>query len=147
MKALEGIELEEQFAELARDVVTLHRDGVAQMSRLSAVRGSTREELYRRVCRGREYLHGRASEPVTLKEIARAACLSEFHFHRMFRAAFGVTASEYLRNLRMQRARVLLRDLPVTEVAAEVGYESLPTFSRVFRSYYGVAPSGIRKIG
>jgi AraC family transcriptional regulator len=82
-----------------------------------------------------------------LEEMAHAACLSPNHLLRTFRAAFGTSPHQYLVARRMDRAKSLLirTELPITELAATVGYQSLGTFSREFARHVGVAPSAYRR--
>jgi AraC-like DNA-binding protein len=121
---------------------------MSAISRLPAIRESTRVELYRRLSRGRDFLLSCASDPIQLKDMASAACLSPFHFHRVFKRVFGETPHRYLTRHRLQRAAKLLRqtNLSVTEICFRAGFESLASFSRLFRSEYGVAPSKFSKI-
>ncbi len=123
-------------------------DTVNAISRLPALRKSTRVELYRRLLRGRDFLLSCITEPIQLKDMASAAFLSPFHFHRTFKRVFGETPHRYLTRNRLQRAARLLRqtDLSVTEICLSTGFESLASFSNLFRSYYGVAPSKFSKI-
>src|SRR4030095_3069417 len=83
---------------------------------LPAVRASTREELWRRVSRARDYLHAHLAAPVSLSEVAAAACLSPFHLLRVFQAVFHQTPHQYLNNCRLDRAKFLLEKtrIPVT---------------------------------
>jgi transcriptional regulator GlxA family with amidase domain len=112
---------------------------------MPARRAATREELFRRVCRGQEFLHASAAEPIALADLAREACLSPYHLHRAFTRAFGKTPHEYRTALRLSRARGLLETSPlsVTEVCAAVGFESLASFSSLFRRTFGKPPSAI----
>lgn len=74
-------------------------------------------------------------------EMAAAACMSRFHYIRTFRRIYGVTPRQYLRDLRIAKAKALLKKgLPVTQVCLDVGYESLATFSRSFRRCTGHSP-------
>jgi AraC-like DNA-binding protein len=110
------------------------------------------EETFARLCRSRDFLAANLDRPVRLEDAAGAACLSPFHFHRMFARAFGETPHDFLRRQRIDRAKQLLaRDhLPITEVCLSVGYESLGSFSMLFRSMVGRSPMefrrGIRRI-
>jgi len=63
--------------------------------KVSAIRHSTREELYRRVLRGRDFLLSSLDQPIRLNDIARAACLSSFHFHRVFFQQHGFQRVEF----------------------------------------------------
>ena len=110
------------------------------------------DELFRRLCRSRDWLAARIDEPLRLADAAREACRSPFHYHRLFVHTFGETPHEFITKLRIDRAkRLLARDqLPVTEVCFAVGYESLGSFSTLFRTMVGYSPSaykrGIRRI-
>jgi AraC-like DNA-binding protein len=101
------------------------------------------DELFRRLCRSRDYLAAGLDQPLRLADAAREACLSPFHYHRLFSQTFGETPHEFLRRLRIDRAKRLLarEQLPVTEVCFAVGYESLGSFSSLFRTMVGYSPS------
>jgi AraC-like DNA-binding protein len=104
------------------------------------------DDTYRRLCRGRDLLAGEYQSRVLLAEAAREACLSQFHFHRLFRAAFGETPHDFLTRLRLDRARQLLAsERSVTEVCFEVGYESLGSFSSKFHSHFGRSPAAFQR--
>ncbi len=105
------------------------------------------EETFARLCRSRDFLVANIDQPVRLDDTASVACLSPFHFHRMFARAFGETPHEFLRRQRIERAKQLLaRDhVPVTEVCLSVGYESLGSFSTLFRSMVGQSPAQYRR--
>lgn len=137
--------LEESYLRLATVLLTLHDEARKQISRLSAARFSTRKELYRRASMGREYLHAVAFQKNTLEEASRAACMSAFHFQRTFAAVFGKTPHQYVTELRLNRALLLLQSgYAVTEACFSVGFESLGSFSTKFRNYFGVTPASVR---
>jgi AraC-like DNA-binding protein len=135
----------DSFLRLAAQMVREEESAARAKAQLPAVRAATRDELYRRVLRGRDYLVSQAGGRVTLAESARAACLSTFHFHRVFCQAFGVTPHQMLTRHRLERAAALLAmGVPVTEVCLAVGFESLGSFSSLFRRHYGVSPRRYR---
>jgi AraC-like DNA-binding protein len=135
--------MDQQFLELASDLAMLNRDLRRRVRLMPARRAATREELFRRVRRGQEFLHANAAEALSLDDLAREACLSPYHLHRAFTRAFGKTPHEYRTALRLARARRLLESsrLTVSEVCAAVGFESLPSFSTLFHRTFGYAPS------
>jgi AraC family transcriptional regulator len=142
---LDGRESEDWFVRLAGQMVREQRNAERAAARLPAVRVSTRRELFRRVLRGRDYLLSQAAESVTLPDAARAACLSPYHFHRAFTRAFGITPHQALTRHRMERAGTLLDSgQSVTETCLAVGFESLGSFSSLFRRYYRVSPRTFR---
>jgi AraC-like DNA-binding protein len=139
---------EEGFLMLAETLLRFYRRIEEEAARLPAVRESTKRELHRRLMKGRDYLHGHSSGAISLAEVARAACLSPYHFHRGFKQAFGQTPHEYLTALRLGEARRLIESgVKVLDAAVEVGFESPSAFSRLFRRYFHAAPSQFARSG
>jgi AraC-like DNA-binding protein len=102
---------------------------------------------FRRLCRARDYLGACYRERVTLALGARAACLSPFHFSRLFTEAFGETPHEFVTRIRIDEAKRLLlaENRSVTDICLDVGYESLGSFSSRFRSLTGFSPAAFRR--
>jgi AraC-like DNA-binding protein len=108
---------------------------------ISSVPNLLHDDTFRRLCRGRDLLASEYQSRVLLQQAAREACLSEFHFHRLFRATFGETPHDFLTRLRMDHARQMLAsEYTVTDVCLEIGYESLGSFSSKFHAYHGQSP-------
>lgn len=105
------------------------------------------DDLFRRLCRARDYLHAHAGEPIGLDDLAGQAALSRYHFLRRFRDAFGVTPHEYLTRERLRRAKLLLAAgrCSVTDVCFDVGFASLGSFSTLFAGRFGCPPSAWRR--
>lgn len=84
-----------------------------------------------------------------LRVLARAAALSPFHFHRIFRGMLGETPLELHRRLRLERAAwcLLNEETPITSLAFDAGYETHESFTRAFRARYDCAPSDFRQRG
>jgi AraC family transcriptional regulator len=139
--------LEEKLRELLAAMLASQHALNREVSTLPAVRASTREELWRRVNRGRDYLHARLAAPISLSEVAAAACLSPFHFLRVFQSAFGQTPHQYLNHCRIERAKFLLEKttIPVTAICLECGFTSLGSFSALFHKRCGMSPRAWRK--
>ncbi|AIE85013.1 helix-turn-helix transcriptional regulator [Fimbriimonas ginsengisoli] len=96
--------------------------------------------------RARDLIVARLDEPVSLAEAAREACLSPFHFHRLFVRTYGQTPHAFLTARRIDQAKRLLAegDLTVTEICFSLGYESLGTFSTRFQRIVGCSPTQYR---
>jgi AraC-like DNA-binding protein len=97
--------------------------------------------------RARDLIDLRYAEPLDLAALAREAGYSRFHFHRAFAAAYGETPRAYLVRRRLERAKTLLRvaNLSVTEICFLVGFESLGSFSALFRRVVGQTPTAYRQ--
>jgi len=106
-------------------------------------------EYAQRINRVIDYLRGNLDRQVKLEELAKVACFSEFHFHRIFGAVSGETLNNFTNRLRLEKAARLLRytDRSLTDIALACGFSSSATFSRAFRSAYDTSPSQFRKSG
>jgi AraC-like DNA-binding protein len=113
-----------------------------EIAGLTALRLSTRQELWRRLNRARDFIRARFETPLSLADMAGVACLSPFHFLRAFKAAFGMSPHQFMTACRVDRSKFLLErtEMPVTEVCLAVGFDSLGTFSSWFRRHNGVSP-------
>lgn len=147
-RAILRADWDDTFLRIGAFLICERSDVWRAIASLPAVTQSARTELYRRLLRGRDFLLASLSEPIQLKDIAAAACLSPFHFHRSFKRAFGETPHGYLTRHRLQRAAKLLRqtELSVTDVCLSTGFESPGSFCNLFRRHYGAAPGKFRKI-
>jgi len=91
-----------------------------------------------------DHVVGHLGEPLRLADVARAARLSPFHFHRVFQVLIGETLAEFVKRLRLERALVTMAHAPrssLTTIALTCGFSSSSDFSRCFKQRYGAAPS------
>jgi AraC family transcriptional regulator len=95
-----------------------------------------------------ELMRARLSEDISLDELAAEAQLSPFHFARMFKQSVGVPPRVYLTRLRLEKACELLEqtDLPITEIAYEVGYSSNQVLARIFLKHRQMSPTDYRRL-
>jgi AraC-like DNA-binding protein len=105
------------------------------------------DDVFRRLCRAREYLHEHHAERLLLAELASQAGLSRYHFLRLFHEAFGATPHQYLMDVRVERAKALLaaEHGSVTDVCFDVGFSSMGSFSALFAQRVGYPPSAWRR--
>jgi AraC-like DNA-binding protein len=139
--------LEEKLRELLAAMVKT-QDGLKRRTdELPAARASTREELWRRVNRARDFLHAHLGSQVRLSDVAVAACLSPFHLLRTFQSAFRQTPHQYLNQCRLERAKFLLEKtrIPVTAICLDCGFTSLGSFSALFHKSCGMSPRAWRR--
>ncbi|TKJ35560.1 hypothetical protein CEE39_00770 [bacterium (candidate division B38) B3_B38] len=95
-----------------------------------------------------KYIENNYTRKLYLGEIAKRACLSKHHFCRVFKTLTGQTVMEYVNNIRIEKAKELLRKtfFSITEICFEVGFTNISNFNRTFKKIAGVAPSKYRKI-
>ena len=104
-------------------------------------------ELLRRLLRAKDRMDAASEEAWPVSRLAAVSGVSEAHFARSFKEAFGVPPHRYLLTRRIERATALLRDtdLPITEIAFGTGWNSLGTFGRTFHDVTSESPSGFRE--
>jgi AraC-like DNA-binding protein/ligand-binding sensor protein len=97
--------------------------------------------------RAKAYIAGHHADPINLDEIANAMHVSTFYFCKMFKKATGITFTDYLGRVRVEKAKNLLLNphLRVSEIAYAVGFQSLTHFNRVFRDITGKSPTRFRE--
>lgn len=96
-----------------------------------------------RVNRAIDYVTQNLGEPLQLDDVARVACFSPFHFHRIFKSLVGETLNAFIKRVRLERALYLMSHdgASLTDIALRCGFGSSSDFSRSFRAEYGVPPS------
>jgi len=102
--------------------------------------------LLRRLLRAKDRIDGASHEAWPVARLAQVSGVSEAHFARSFKRAFGIPPHRYLLTRRIERAVALLceTDAPVTDIAFATGWASLGTFGRIFRDITGESPSEVR---
>jgi|SRR6201991_1454991 len=102
--------------------------------------------LLRRLLRAKDRMDAASHEAWPVKRLAEVSGVSEAHFARSFKRAFGLPPHRYLLTRRIEQATTLLRDtdLGITDIAFATGWESLGTFGRTFHDITGKSPSAMR---
>ncbi|WP_029905934.1 GyrI-like domain-containing protein [Prevotella sp. 10(H)] len=92
------------------------------------------------------YINGHLFDALDLKVLSGIACLSEFHFHRIFRAITGENTGEYIQRLRLEYVahKLLTTNMSITRITELTSYNSVYTLSRAFKNHFGVSPSVYR---
>lgn len=110
---------------------------------------ATSESYASRLTRVSAYIHDHLDEELSLDVLAEIACLSPYHWHRIYQAHFGETVAATVRRLRLQRAAADLAhtDRPIPKVAERAGYDSQAAFTRAFSTAFGLPPAKYREVG
>ena len=98
------------------------------------------------VLRAREYIEKHKSEELSLADVAKAAGASVYHFCKVFHKATGLKFTDYVARMRLEdaRSRLLNPNLRISEIAYDVGFQSLTQFNRTFKRVFGQSPSEFR---
>jgi len=116
------------------------------MDRNKQLRAGQDPALLRRLLRAKDRMDAASEEEWPIPRLAKVSGVSEAHFARSFKDAFGVPPHRYLLTRRIEKATALLRDtdLSITDIAFQTGWSSLGTFGRTFRDITGKAPAEFR---
>ena len=104
-------------------------------------------DLSSRLSKARDYMHSHYDSKISLGKLSSLACVSKGHFQRAFKQKYGVSPVTYINQYRISAARNLLgtTTLSCAEIAAEVGFEDIFYFSKVFKKVTGCNPKSLRK--
>jgi len=137
---------EEQLAFLLERMLQQRESEHARIAELPALRSATRAEVHRRVMRAANYIHSNFERDLSLDQLAHEACLSKFHFLRLFRQVTGLTPYSYLLRKRTLVARRLISStqLGFDEIALQVGFAARSSLFRQMRRWLGTSPGALR---
>ncbi len=109
----------------------------ARLTEIKSIKTGTKKELYKRIQAGRQFIHDNFQKPITLNEMSKAATLSEYYFHRVFRNFFKITPCQYHNLVRMEKAQSLLNKgkHSKTEVAYICGFQDPKYFSKAYKKW------------
>jgi AraC family transcriptional regulator len=112
------------------------------------MRSATEQTYKERILRVLVHIQDHLGEDLPLETLARVACFSPHHFHRIFGAMVGESVKEHIRRLRLERAayRLQFGNQRVTDIVFDAGYETHESFTRAFRAMFGTSPSRFRKL-
>ena len=104
------------------------------------------EDYVRSVLKALIYIEEHLDEELTIEEIAKIACYSPYHFHRIFHAVVGESLYQHVKRLRLERAADRLRntDKPVTQIALDASYDTPSSFTKAFKQVMGISPRNYR---
>lgn len=140
------LRFEEQLTSLLSYHLLQHQHIAHIVNNLPPVRKATRIELYKRLSRAMDVLRSGFCEAISLDQLAAEACLSKYHFLRLFRQAYGLSPYQYIQQLRIEKARVLLTDsfLSIADIADLLGFDNSQSFSRLFFQKMRLYPTQYR---
>lgn len=133
---------EETFLTIAKKVVLQEIDNFKSLSNLRSIRSTTKKELLKRLLKGKEFIDENYLGNPGMADIVKQSNMSEFHFFRSFKQAFGYSPYQYMMKKRLEHATILIgKDETFTTVALKCGFPDLFTFSKAFKRAYGSSPS------
>jgi AraC-like DNA-binding protein len=105
-----------------------------------------KQYLYRQIIRAKLYIDANYARAIDLENIADEACFSKFHFSRLFRSIYGKTPHQYLTSIRIERAKDQLESgSSVKEACFAVGFDSITSFTGLFKRRIGLTPAAFQR--
>lgn len=102
--------------------------------------------IYKKIAYSKIFIDDNHEKPLDLNEISREACISKYHYLRLFKTIYNKTPYQYLLERKIDKAKELLKnDLPVTDVCFHLGFESTASFSKLFKNFTGQSPRDYKK--
>ena len=133
----------EWFLDLVEKIIFHEYGNYVALNSISSVKWATRKELLQRLHIAKQFMNDAFLQIEEIAEVATACNLSEFHFYRSFKEAFGVTPYQYLLNCRLNYAKQLMqqKNHSLSDIALLCNFPDLFTFSKAFKRQFGVSPS------
>lgn len=118
-----------------------------QLQKITSIKTTTKKDLYRRLCKGREWIDANFLLPFEVNAVATHSGFSEYHFFRLFKLAFGISPYQYILKKRLAHAYAILQTerLQVSDVSLLCGFANVQGFSKVFKKHFGIQPSKLHE--
>ena len=133
----------EWFLDLVEKIIFHEYANYVALKSISSVKWTTRKELLQRLNVAKQYMNESFLQVNEIADVATICNLSEFHFYRSFKEAFGITPYQYLLSCRLNFAKELMqqKNQSLSSIALACNFPDLFTFSKAFKRQFGVSPS------
>lgn len=133
----------EFYYTLSEKIVEDHVPVIKQLQNVKAIKLETRKALYRKLLKARFYIADKFNTDLSIELVARDCGISEYHFFRLFKSAFGISPHQFLIAQRLNFAKQLIeKERPsMTTLAMETGFPDVASFSKSFKKQFGLSPS------
>lgn len=139
--------MEQHLCALLIELLKEQKDIQSTIEQLPSVRFSTRQEMYKRVSKARDYMHSCYGDDINIETLANVACLAPFHFLRTFKQVFQITPHQMLTKIRLEQAQNLLLNTKdsISQIGLNIGFDNLSSFTRLFTKAFGASPRKYRQ--
>lgn len=133
----------EFYYTLSEKIVDDHIPVIKQLQNVKAIKLETKKTLYRKLLKAHHFLAENFNTDLSIELVARDCGISEYHFFRLFKSAFGISPHQFLIAQRLNFAKQLIeKERPnITTLAMEAGFPDVASFSKSFKKQFGLSPS------
>jgi AraC family transcriptional regulator len=143
----EEYQFDENLANIGVQLFLSHRESEKKIKALKARKTSTRKELYRRMSRAKDVIFSCYEQPLSIEELSQEVCISKYHFTRLFKDMYGMSPYQFLKTVRLEKAKELLsKGYSMREIANKVGFDEGNSFINAFKAYTGTYPTEFQNI-
>ena len=144
---MEDYQFEEKLSEIGVQLFLIQNECGKKLKSIKSRKINTRKELYRRISRAKDIIFYSYEQPISIEEISKNVCVSKHHFTRLFKDIYGISPYQFLKTIRLEKAKeLLLKDYSVEEIAHQVGFIESNSFINAFKSYTKTYPTEFRRI-
>jgi AraC family transcriptional regulator len=135
----------EWFLDLVEKIIFHEYGNYLALNGIRSVKLETRKEILHRLKTAKQYMDDEFLNIADIRQVAIVCNMSEFHFFRSFKQAFGISPYQYLLSKRLEMAKELIRagETSITHIATYCNFSDIFTFSKAFKRQFNIAPSRI----
>lgn len=139
-------QFDEKLSKIGMQLFVTHQESHKKIKSLKSRKQSTKKELYKRISKAKDMMFYAYQQPLSVDEISQNVCLSKYHFTRVFKDIYGMSPYQFLKTVRLERAKeLLLKDYSIQEVADQIGFEECNSFINAFKVYTNLYPTEFQR--
>lgn len=143
----EEYQFEEILSQIGVNLFLIQTECQKKLKSIKSRNTTTQKELYRRVSMAKDIIYYNHQQPISIEEISKNVCVSKYHFTRLFKDIYGISPYQFLKTVRLEKAKeLLLKDYSLNEIAHQVGFIETNSFINAFKSYTKVYPTQFRQL-
>jgi len=133
----------EFYYKLSESIIADYIPVVKQFQSIRCIKSETKRDLLRKLAKGKAYIDLYYRLNIDMAKAALESNISQYHFFRLFKNVYGQSPYQYMKQLRMRKAKEILQKepIPLAQLALGVGYSDIFSFSKAYKQYFGVSPS------
>lgn len=136
---------EEKISEIALLLLQRQNECNRKVRSIKSRKSTTQKELYKRISMAKDIIFNSYQQPLSIEKLSQEATVSKFHFTRLFKDIYGLSPYQYLKTVRLEKAKeLLIKQYSIEEVAHKVGFVESNSFINAFRSFTGEYPTEFR---
>lgn len=142
MLSSSNFQFDEILSTIGMQLFVNHQESQKKIKLLKSRKLSTKKELYKRISKAKDIIFCSYEQPLSIDEISKSVCISKYHFTRIFKDIYGMSPYQYLKTVRLEKAKELLaNDYSIQETAYKIGFEESNSFINAFKAYTNTTPT------